>query len=433
MLRRVLYFGLVLPLALGLAWSLSWALPKLGAGFGGRRGVWKRLERLSGRRDPKRPLLWFHVASAGEFLQMEPLLRRARERGAQVAVTVTSISGLRWLGRIAPWPETVWADLLPWEGMGTAHRLYEALRPSAVIYAQAELWPGMVWEGSRRGIPQVLLVARLDPRSARVRSPLQRWFYRDLYQRLNAILAGSNADLAVLHRLVPRHPALRLGGDPGMETVLRRLDEAPLPAYPAGTAVAPVLIAGSTWPPDEALLLGAVRSVRGPFPGLRIILAPHEPTDERLTALESVWRDLGTVRLSQMEAARPDAMPPVLLVDRIGRLAGLYRFGTLAYVGGAFTTGVHNVAEPAAAGLPVLFGPRYHNSAAAGLLLEAGLAFSVLDAAALASAVLDLLKTPDRCVTVGRQARTRIEQMASAAQTSWDAIAACVPALLPPR
>lgn len=433
MLRRVLYFGLVLPLALGLAWSLSWTSPKLRAGFSRRRGVWKRLLRLSGRRDPTKALLWFHVASAGEFLQMEPLLRRARERGAQVAVTVTSISGLRWLERVAPWPETVWADLLPWDGLRTAPALYEALRPSAVIYAQADLWPGLVWEGARRGIPQVLLVARLDPRSARARSPLLRWFYRDLYRRLSAILAGAEADLAALNALVPGHPAVRLGGDPGMETVLRRLDEAPLPAVPAGTAAAPVLVAGSTWPPDEALLLGAVRAIRGRVPGLRIILAPHEPTDEHLAALEAAWREIGTVRLSRLDGAPPAGLVPVLLVDRIGRLAGLYRLGTLAYVGGAFTTGVHNVAEPAAAGLPVLFGPRYHNSAAAGLLLEGELAFVVQDAAALAAALLDLLKTPDRCVSLGQQARARIEHMAAAAQTSWDAVAACVPALRPPH
>ena len=439
MLRRALYFGAVLPLALALAWALSLGLPKLRASFRQRQGVWKRLERRSARRDPARPLVWFHVSSAGEFLQMEPLLRRVRERGGQVAVTVTSVSALRWLERVAPWPETVWADLLPWEARGTARRLYDALRPDAVVYAQSDLWPGLVWEGSRRGIPQCLLAARLAARSARVRSPLLRWFYRDLYARMALILAASEDDAAALSTLVlrqgaaPGQGAVPVGGDPGMETVLRRLDEAPLPPYPAATAAAPVLVAGSTWPPDEALLREALRRVAPRIPGLRLVIAPHEPTPERLAGLEAAWADVGTARLSQWEQAGRAAAPPVLLVDRVGRLAGLYRLGTLAYVGGAFTTGVHNVAEPAAAGLPVLFGPRFHNSAAAQALLEDELAQAVTDAPGLAAALLGLLKTPDRCARLGHRARARIESMAGAAQTCWDALAACVPALRPPR
>lgn len=432
MLRRALYFGAVLPLALGLAWALSVAFPKLRASFRHRQGIWERLQRRSMRRDPARPLVWFHVASAGEFLQMEPLIRRVRERGGQIAVTVTSVSGLRWLERVAAWPEAVWTDLLPWEGPRTAQKLYDALQPSAVVYVQSDLWPGLVWEGTRRAIPQCLLAARLNGRSLRVRAPLLRWFYRDLYARMNVILAASQDDATLLRTLVPEHGALSVGGDPGMETVLRRLEEVPLPPYPPASPDAPVLVAGSTWPPDEALLREALRSAWPQVPGLRLVIAPHEPTEGHLAALEKAWMDVGTCRLSQWEQSRQAAAPAVLLVDRVGRLAGLYRLGTLAYVGGAFTTGVHNVAEPAAAGLPVLFGPRFHNSAAAKELLQAELAQAVTDAKGLETALLGLLKTPQRCVSLGRQARAHIESMASAAQTCWQALVTCVPALRPP-
>jgi|SRR5579863_805552 len=429
MLRRALYYGGVLPVALGLAWVLAWAFPKLKAGFSQRKGVWKRLERLRSRRDPAKPLLWFHVASAGEFLQMEPLLRRMRERGGQVAITVTSVSGVRWLERVAPWPETVWADLLPWEGPGTARRLYDALQPTGVVYVQSDLWPGLVWEGHRRGIPQALLVARLSPRSARARSPVLRWFYRDLYARMALILAASEDDATALRALVPGGGEVGVGGDPGMETVLKRLDEAPLPAYPAPGSGAPVLVAGSTWPPDETLLRQALRAVWARFPALRVVLAPHEPTEEHLTALEAAWAGERMVRLSVWEQASDAEVPRVLLVDRVGRLAGLYRLGSVAYVGGAFTTGVHNVAEPAAARLPVLFGLRYHNSAAAMALLESGAAQAIPDAAALEAALADWLKTPDRCVTLGRRARAQVEAMASAAPRCWEALSARIPAL----
>jgi 3-deoxy-D-manno-octulosonic-acid transferase len=428
MLRRAIYFGAVVPLMHGMAWALAWTMPKLKASLVQRQGVWTRLERLSARRDPAQPLLWFHAASAGEFLQLEPLMRRMRERG-QIAVTVTSVSGLRWLERVAPWPETVWCDLLPIEGWGTPRRLFDALRPTALVYAQSDLWPGLVWEASARGIPQALMVARLNTRSSRVTSPLLRWFYRDMYARLGLILAAHDDDAAALRRLVPQHAALSVGGDPGLETVLRRLEEAAPVAYPPPTEASPVLVSGSTWPPDEAVLRGAFDTVRAQLPGLRLVIAPHEPTEEHLVALESAWADLGTTRLSKWEQAPDATAPRVLLVDRVGRLAGLYRLGTVAYVGGAFTTGVHNVAEPAAAALPVCFGPRHHNSAAALTLLEAELAFAVNDAATLAATLLALLKTPGRCATVGRQARSRIESLATAAPRCWDALVAHVPAL----
>jgi len=222
------------------------------------------------------------------------------------------------------------------------------------------------------------------------------------------------------------------------------VEEAPLPPYPSATADAPILVAGSTWPPDEALLREALRSVWPQIPALRLVIAPHEPTEAHLAGLERAWADAGPCRLSQWEQngaagssperPSPAAAPPrVLLVDRVGRLAGLYRLGTLAFVGGAFTSGVHNVAEPAAAGLPVLFGPRFQNSAAAKALLGAGLAQAVTDAKSLDAALLGLLKTPQRCVSLGRQARAQIESMASAAQTCWQALVGCVPALQPPR
>jgi 3-deoxy-D-manno-octulosonic-acid transferase len=249
---------------------------------------------------------------------------------------------------------------------------------------------------------------------------------------MGVILAASEDDAAVLRTVVPEHAALSVGGDPGMETVLRRLDEAPLPPYPAASAASPVLVAGSTWPPDEALLGRALQGVLAQLPALRLVIAPHEPTEEHLAALEAQWAGRRVVRLSAWEQA-PGAEPPqVLLVDRVGRLAGLYRLGTLAYVGGAFTTGVHNVAEPAAAGLPVLFGPRYHNSPAAAALLEAETAQTVLDAAALEAALVHWLKSPDRCVTVGRHARARIDTMASAAPRCWEALTARIPALAGP-
>ncbi|MBS1241331.1 MAG: Three-deoxy-D-manno-octulosonic-acid transferase protein, partial [Gemmatimonadetes bacterium] len=158
-----------------------------------------------------------------------------------------------------------------------------------------------------------------------------------------------------------------------VETVARVSPDVPLLAWGRG---APTMGAGSTWLPDEAVVLEAFAAVRRRHPDARLVLVPHEPTPRHLdrVAAAAARLDLpAPVRLSQA-----DAPGPFLLVDRVGVLARLYGGGRMAYVGGGFgRAGLHSVLEPAAWGLPVVFGPWWSNSREAGLLLEAGAAVSL--------------------------------------------------------
>ena len=117
----------------------------------------------------------------------------------------------------------------------------------------------------------------------------------------------------------------------------------------------------------------------------------------------------------------------MVLVDSVGRLASLYAAGHLAYVGGGFSTGVHNVAEPAAAGLPVLFGPRNGNSAVAQMLLSEGAAFAVEDAGSLGLTLLPLLADAGRTAELGARARARVTEMGGAAERAYLLIRASLP------
>ena len=424
MIARALYHWALLPLALGAVWLAARGAPRLRAHLAARRGVWDRLRQAAARRDPTRPLVWFHAASAGELLQAEPVMRRVREGGAQVAVTLSSVSGQRWLARVEAWPELVWADLLPFDLPGAAARLFAALRPTALVFVQADLWPGLVWEAARRGVPQAVVAARLGGAG-----PLRRWLGAGRYGRKRCNQALTEAERARLARWVPGHAGLMVGGDPGIETVFQRLAEVPAAALPAALTrgEGPVLVIGSSWPADERRWLPAVVAALAAHPALRVVVAPHEPTEPHLAALEAALAAFGPRRLS----AAAEAAARVWLVDSVGKLAALYQAGSLAYVGGGFSTGVHNVAEPAAAGLPVLFGPRHGKSAMAQALLAAGAATAVTDAAGLRAARADALADPERCAARGRTARDTVTAEAGAAARCFEALRAAIPAIIP--
>ena len=150
----------------------------------------------------------------------------------------------------------------------------------------------------------------------------------------------------------------------------RARDVLPLPDDGALT-----LIAGSTWPPDEARLLPSLTRLMREIPTLRVVLVPHEPVASHIDPLRRWAMENGLAVRSTSEKDARDAR--VILVDTVGVLAEAYAHASVAYVGGAFSTGVHSVIEPAIAGLPVVFGPRHDNSFEAIQLIERGAATSV--------------------------------------------------------
>jgi 3-deoxy-D-manno-octulosonic-acid transferase len=190
--------------------------------------------------------------------------------------------------------------------------------------------------------------------------------------------------------------ALRVTGDPGIDSAASRAGSADRGAAylrPFREEPRPTLVAGSTWPSDLRVLLPALDAARRTVPALRIIVAPHEPSPDRVRALLSElsgrgWRARSLAEVEVGGAAGVDAV----VVDRVGVLAHLYTVGEAAYVGGGFHgSGLHSVLEPAAAGLPVIFGPRHANAGAAGELLAAGGARKVRGPGDLAEALASWL------------------------------------------
>lgn len=371
----------------------------------GRRAALRRFEDWSHLTRDVRPLVWLHAPSVGEALMAQAIARALREQvDVQIAFTYFSPSAERVAGQVG-------ADVsgyLPWDTPHDVNRTLDVLRPALVAFVRTEIWPGLVRRAHDRGVPIALVNAPLAETSSRLR-PLARIALGTAWSLLDRVGAVSADDAARFPRLGVDPARIRVTGDARFDQVAARVErldpDAPLLRRMRDPAVT-TIVAGSTWPTDEAIVLDAFERVHAQRPA-RLIIAPHEPIPTHIDALlfAAACRTLSASRLRHVERA-DDALPDVIVVDRMGVLAELYAVGRVAYVGGGFgRRGLHSVIEPAALGLPVAFGPLVGNAREALHLAAAGGGVVVTDAESL-RAHLERFITSDR---PGRSAREFVE------------------------
>lgn len=365
--RTSLAYRALIRSGIALAPLLARRHPKVLAGLAGRADALPRLVRWAAEaRDPARRLLWMHAASVGEGLQAEAVLAALRGLHPewQIAFTFFSPSALPWAARQ---PADV-AGYLPWDRAGDVEAALNALRPSALVFSKLDLWPELATRAAAGGVAVGIIAATVSPAARRLRWPA-RGLLAPGYRAVTAAAAVSEADADRLARLGVAPERIELAGDPRFDSALARAKairpDDPLLAHTAGAST---LVAGSTWPEDEDLLLTAFAIVRRTRSDVRLVLVPHEPTPERLARLE---RDARALELDPARLGDGAGPRPLLLVDRVGMLATLYAGAEIAYVGGGYgNRGLHSVLEPAACGVAVLFGPRWRGSPDAGALLH---------------------------------------------------------------
>ena len=387
----------------------------------GRRDIRTRYAHWGAtHRDGTRPLLWMHAPSVGEGLQARPVLQiaRAKRPDAQLVYTFFSPSAAAFARGL----DVDFADYLPFDTEGEARSALNALQPRALVFSKLDVWPNLTRVAAERGVALGLVSATLAEGSSRRRGVAAR-LLTDAYARLNVVGAIDARDAERLVELGVRHDRITVTGDTRYDQVwarVRAVDRAT--GFVAALASdRPTLVAGSTWPADERPLLAAWARVMAALPDARLIIAPHEPTDAHVRPVERWAIDAGLrgARLGAPDAAAAD----VVIVDRVGVLGDLYALASVAYVGGGFhSAGLHSVLEPAAFGVPVLFGPRFTNSRDAELLITAGGGATADSAAAIETRLTDWLSDDGLRAETGRAARDLVESGLGAAERSWEIV-----------
>ena len=425
-LLRALYGGAGLLARAAVATGLP-GDGKLSRTVNERRGLLSRYRRFGAEhRDTTRPLVWFHAPSVGEGLQATPVIARLRAQrpDVQIAYTHFSPSAAAFAQRAG----ADFADYLPFDSAHDMAVALDTLRPSALIFSKLDVWPMLVAEAVQRRVPVGMISATLSEGSGR-RGGIAEAFAREAYASLHAVGAIDEADAARLVQIGVRRDVISVTGDTRYDQVWSRAQAVATTApWLARFRDVPrvTLVAGSTWPADDAALLPAWCEVAARWPGaLRLIIAPHEPTPVHLQPVERWAAECG-LRCARLHGA-DDTAADVVLVDRVGVLGDLYALADAAYVGGGFHgSGLHSVLEPAAFGAPVIFGMQYGNSRDAALLLDDAAARNVPDSATLAATLTHWLapERPHARLEAGTRARSLVQRGLGAADRATELVLA---------
>ncbi|MEH6304438.1 glycosyltransferase N-terminal domain-containing protein [Olivibacter sp. CPCC 100613] len=333
----------------------------------GRRDLFKHIIRQV---DSSKKHTWFHFASLGEFEQGRTVLEAYREHFPDKLVVVTFFSPSGYEVR-ANYAKADHVFYLPADTPNKARRFIELINPEEVFFVKYEFWHNYFKVLHNRGIPLYLVSAIF--RKGQFYFTWYGRFFRSTLRYVTFYFAQNQESVSLLHRIGLKNVALT--GDTRFDRVAHlsqhKREIEVVSQFVKGHKV---LVAGSTWLPDEELIM----SLRQVYPEWKIVIAPHMVDTVHLDEIDNRFKQ--SVRFSTLNSSiRPidNANVFVLIIDNIGMLSYLYSYADVAYVGGGFGVGIHNILEAATYGVPVIFGPNYQKFQEAKDLIAAKAAYSV--------------------------------------------------------
>ncbi|MDD5543937.1 MAG: 3-deoxy-D-manno-octulosonic acid transferase [Acidobacteriia bacterium] len=354
--------------------------------------------------------LWIHAVSVGESNAITVLVEQIRGRigSRKIVISTTTQTGQKNARERIRGADGFFYFPLDWRW--SDRRSLNRVRPALVCLAETEIWPNFVNEAHRQGIRLAVINGRISERSYRRYNRFHR-FFSPLLKNIDVFLMQTDQDA---------ERVLQLGAVPDRVKILGNLKyDFALKIDQNHTADDvrerflknsrdPVWVAGSTAEGEEELVIDSFRELKFRIPNLRLILAPRKPERFSIVAEALTRSGLSFLRRSQLGADAPSS--DVLLLDSMGELSDVYGLARVAFVGGSLVPrGGHNILEPSAYHVPVVFGPHMFNfSSMADEFLAKGAAIQVEDGKGLTRAMARLLENPQEAQSMGDQGRNLV-------------------------
>lgn len=378
-----------------------------------RWGQWKTNRILREKIDRNAKYIWFHASSLGEFEQGRPMMEKIKQEHPDYKILLTFFSPSGYEVR----KNYNGADVICYLPFDTPFRVKKFLRlanPVMAVFIKYEFWGNYLHELKKRGIPVYIISAIFRPDQL-----FFQWFgvpYRKMLYNFTHLFVQDERSKELLAEFNIRN--VTVCGDTRFDRVLdicRQARELPnverFVKNEKGEQVQ-TLIAGSSWPQDEDIFIPYFNK----HPELKLIIAPHEIHQEHLTYIESLLKR-PSVRLSEvLQDNHLLEGKDCLIVDSFGMLSSIYRYGTIAYIGGGFGAGIHNTLEAAVYGIPVLFGPRYQKFKEARDLIKVGGGFSISSKEEFTDKMDELLTNQQTLATAGKSAGNFVSGNAGATE-----------------
>ena len=346
--------------------------------------------------------VWVHAVSVGEVGAAAPLVRALRERFPFVPVLITTTTPTGYDTVTRQFGETVQHVYFPYDLPFIVRRFLRRFRPRMLLLMETELWPNVIHECRRTNIPVMLVNGRMSEQSAK-RYGAARGFTAEMLTELTGLATQTAADAERLRLLGAPAAHISITGSLKFDVHL------PASVFEEGAAIRrelginrPILMAGSTRPGEEDVMLEVLQRLRASFPALLLVIAPRHP--ERFDAVAELCRKAKLRVARRRGGAGCTAEVDVFLVDTMGELLKFYAASDVAFVGGSLAPfGGQNMLEPAALGVPVVTGPHLFNfEEIATKLRQAGALEIGGDAAALSAIIAGWLSDSDRRDAAGR-------------------------------
>lgn len=346
--------------------------PKAKLWVEGRKNIFEKLE--AAMQEIKEPVIWMHVSSLGEFEQGRPLIEQIKAKYPQYKIVLTFFSPSGYeIRKNYPLADAVL--YLPIDTAKNAKRFLDIVKPTKVFFVKYDFWYHYLHEANKRNIPTYLISALFREEQLFFKS--YGGFYRKILHFFTAIFVQDEKSADLLKSV--NYNEVIISGDTRVDRVADLAEQVkPVPHIEEFKQDKLLIVAGSTWQPDEQLLISFLENTKDDA-AFKVIIAPHEVHNSHIDQITNLLSDarISYMKYSSLKAATSVGESKVLIIDSIGLLSSLYQYGDIAYIGGGFGVGIHNTLEPAAFALPIVFGEKYQKFNEAVSLVGKGGAFSI--------------------------------------------------------